>query len=214
MIALFALMIVSCIKISPPPITPSETIVEPTQTALSTRHESITRWLSGTACVLPCWEHITLGKTWLEEAALDLAELADVRIAVKENDRLEWNASGYYYGIAVAAINNNTVAVVNLSFNSEQNISLQEAIEVYGYPTYIQLLCSEGLCETNLIYPDKGMAIRLFLARQAGNYVVITEHSKINGLLLFVPGIDNYTKMADFKLNALRIREGLCIYLQ
>lgn len=206
----------ACTQISPSPESTAteELLILPTPTVeLPTRHESITQWLMNTNCSLPCWEGIKPGQTSLDEVESSLKKAESVRITYNRRGVIEWQIPNVYFGKAYLGNADNVIKVVSIQFMGEQWMYIQEIIDAFGDPSYVQVLCSEICNDANLIYPDKGMAIRLIPSVGPDDYSVqILKNSKVIGVVLFVPGLDNYSVMAEYQRIPLRKWDGYGSY--
>jgi len=207
----------ACTQISPPsePTATEELLILPTPTAvMPIRHESITRWLMGTNCSLPCWEDITPGQTSLDEVEASLKKEESTRITYNRNGGIEWQIPNVYFGVAYSENADNVVTGVSIQFMDEQWMDIQEVIDAFGDPSFVQVLCSETCADANLIYPDKGMEIRLIpFAGLDDSSVQILKDAKVYVASFFVPGFDNYCAIEECQKIPIRKWEGYGSYL-
>lgn len=209
---IIAITLVSCVQSLPVSTEPPESTLVPTQTVVPAISDLIKQWINGEGCPLPCWDGITPGKTSFEEVVIQLSKATNVEITYTGDDIIEWKVTGSYYGRAFTGRENKTIALIYVVFLGEQNTYLKRAVDVYGYPTFVRSLCSEVLCDTDLIYPERGMAIMLSLGMQTGGYVNISNDSQIDRLLLFAPGLDNYKNIMPSRPDPIWQWEGYGLY--
>lgn len=216
LIVFFFIFLTACTQISssPEPTATAELLIQSTPTVeLPIQHESITRWLSGTNCSLPCWEGIRPGQTSLNEVESSLKQAESIRITYNRNGTIEWQIPNVYNGVAYSENDDNVTQGVSIQFMDEQMMNIQEVIDAFGDPSFVQVLCSETCADANLIYPDKGMEIRLIPSAGLDDYSVqILENSQVYVVSFFVPGLDNYCAMEECQRIPLRKWEGYGSY--
>ena len=176
------------------------------------------QWLNGAGCKPPCWEDITPGVTSLQE----MANLLNLMPATKKIDRganyIQWEFSKKNYGAALSANGSDTILNLHITFDGgydEQQFSLPEVFEKYGEPVNLQpYSCTDGGCETNLVYPEIGMALTVYVRTSNGGNLLITESSPIVGIWFFVPSLKNYMQILGFQDYAIRNWNGFGTYSQ
>lgn len=187
-------------------------IPSPTQTDSAFRYDWKNNWLNNATCAPPCWEGITPGRTSLQDTMEILANLPGARIISPTKTGVQWAGSQSYNGYAGTAEGSSIVQFLSIRFNHNQNISLEEALGVFGEPIKVQSNnCVHGGCDVFMIYPESGLAL-MIMSTSMDNTVEIDKLSDVQGLIFFSPGIDNYLKMIPFQGFEVREWEGYGTY--
>ncbi|MBI3175710.1 MAG: hypothetical protein HYZ25_18465 [Chloroflexi bacterium] len=212
LLAIYVVLLVSCNAY--PSITQSTPIPLPslTSTDLTFRYNWKTNWLNDATCTPPCWEGITPGRTSLQDTMEILAKLPGAKTMSLTKTGVQWAGSQSYNGYAETEAGNNIILFISIRFNHNQNISLEEALGVFGEPINIQSNnCVHGGCDVFMIYPETGLAL-MVVSPSMGYTVEIDKSSEIQGLVFFNPGIDNYLKIVPFQGFEVRKWEGYETY--
>lgn len=160
-----------------------------------------TLWLDAPACMPPCWENITPGKTTYAEALAILESLPGI-VFLYSDDRigLEWIFDKNKTDTGEIKLNpDGTVYRIWLGNSSDQKLYLKSVIASFGPPTFVQPYdCREGMCSTALAYPDQGMMLEVFvknLADDNGHQVKIESNVEIYSVRFFIPEFIEYNNM-------------------
>lgn len=184
----------------------------PTPTDLAFRYNWKMNWLNNATCKPPCWEGITPGRTSLQDTMKILASLPGAKIMSPTKTGVQWAGSQSYNGYAETEAGSNIVLYIAIRFNHNQNISLEEALSIFGEPINIQSNnCVHGGCDVFMIYPESGLAL-MIMSPSTDRTVKIDKSSEIQGLIFFSPGIDNYLKIVPFRDFEVRKWEGYGTY--
>ncbi|MBV6396864.1 MAG: hypothetical protein HFACDABA_02466 [Anaerolineales bacterium] len=218
----FSIMIlVACVPKVSSPTAVSATSVQSVQPLREPRHEWITRWLNQEVCTPPCWEEIVPGETLLKDAIVLVEGIPDAKITGEWEQVFEWEMAGSDFGKAFTNLElriagNDSITWIGISINKNQSVVIEEVVDVYGSPSYIQVVdCNDvGSCDTNLIYSSIGMALHLYLELNPEGNVEIKGDSTIFQLLFFVPGIENYMAVSPYRFGSLKHWEGYGYYSQ
>ena len=215
------MMLVACVPVVSSPTAVSVASVQSVQPPMEPRHEWITRWLNQSVCAPPCWEGIVPGETLLKDAIVLVEGVPNAKITGEWEQVFEWEMAGSDYGKAftnleIGMSGNDSIAWIDISMNKNQSVVLEEAVDVYGSPSYIQVVyCNEVLsCDTNLIYSRNGMVLQLYLELNPKGNVEVKRESTILRLLFFVPGLENYMAVSPYRFSSLKHWEGYGYYSQ
>ena len=126
-------------------------------------------------------------------------------------DEVEWWANSYR-GFASTGDGDSTILYIVAQFGSDEYISLQDAIIVFGKPTDVETYaCMHSMCYVNVIYPELGLALQFELISPKES-VKIEESSEVLAAVFFVPGMNNYLKLSFFKDGTFKKWDGYGTY--
>lgn len=159
-------------------------------------------------CVLPCWENITPGVTLLNEGPNLLEQVPGVEITHafyrqgEDNWTTEWlmdsGSNTKDMGWANLPSTDEIIYNLILSLDGESYMPVEDFIDVYGQPEYLQVYhCDGTLCMFRLVYPDIGTMIELVLPgrglfpwQQERSH--IEKNSDVEAIILFPKGMDYF----------------------
>lgn len=212
--------LVSCNGISvhktpmPPPTALPTPLPSPTPTKSKFYYDWKSDWLNSRTCAPPCWEGITPGQTSFQEAMEILTNMPSARSTTPTGTGVQWEGKGQsYYGNAALENESSRILYLFIRFNLKQNISLEEALSVFGDPLYVHPdACAHGRCEVYVIYPESGLALMTTSISTHDDTVMIDRSSEVQGIKFFIPGIDNYLKLVPSLGYEVRKWEGYGTY--
>lgn len=168
-------------------------------------------WLNNATCAPPCWEGITPGQSSLQEATEFIEDIPRVEIQYTSKDEIEWWANSYR-GRVVTGDGYSTILYITTQFDSDEYISLQDAISVFGQPTDVEIYaCIHSMCYVNAIYPEFGLALQ-FELKSPEKSVKIEESTNVLAAIFFIPGMNNYMNLPPFKDGLFKRWNGYGIY--
>lgn len=159
-------------------------------------------WLVEPVCKLPCWQNITPGVTTLKEARSILENLPNIKSQTKAYNSVDWrfspnNGDGGWIG----ASQDGVVDLIILGGDLE--ILLQTIIASYGNPKYVKPHdCRDGTCPIELIYPDLGLWVGIFVENTSGDnenpQIEISPTTVSDGVVFIKSGMENTKKNLSF----------------
>lgn len=176
----------------------------PTSRATAQTHEAVellpawvVKWLENPECSPPCWENIMPGETTILEAKSILAKIPDVRIIGQDDHVIEWKMNDSDYGSAVSKTGDGIITVVILTSVGKQPLLLNRVIDKYGTPEFVHPFdCREGMCEVNIVFPQLGMALDLFVPNRRGQITIEPTSSVIN-VLFYAGDLEHYRELPE-----------------
>jgi hypothetical protein len=187
--------------------------ISPIPTKSNFHYDWKSDWLNSPTCAPPCWEGITPGQTSLQEAIDIIKNMPGVDGLFRGYHYIEWSGNETYSGTADVGETSKTISNVVIHFNHHENISMEEAIGVFGEPLNVQInRCINGLCEVFVIYPESGLALKTTSLLSTDYTVTIDKSSEVRGLVFFTPGIANYLKIVIFQGIEVRKWDGYGTY--
>lgn len=161
---------------------------------LTSCKKNIRPYFENSSCSLPCWNGITPGQTGVEEAKrilMEDLELQDVGVG-----DASWGENGYTIhtdfdrkqGLEIY-IQNSTVTAIWITDTNliGLNMSVQDVIDLYGYPESIYVTQYSGWSfygyQINLFYPSNSMVI-LVRNGSSDGCINIDKNTSISGVIL------------------------------
>jgi hypothetical protein len=141
-------------------------------------------------CEPPCWENITPGLTTTEDA---LSILSEIKPIDKPIHNTNLNLPGYDEELYFTLHNDKSQLgflsilddkVSSINFDCKMELTLQEAIGLFGSPQYILGIRSGEINAITLLDPQKGIAFGYFLKSRANE---IKPQDKISNVTFFDP---------------------------
>jgi hypothetical protein len=155
-------------------------------------------WLDKPACKLPCWQNITPGVTTLKEARLILEKLPFIESQTKTYDSVDWRfvpnkGDGGWMGASQDGV------VDSITLGGDSELLVQTIIASYGNPTYVKPHdCRDGTCPAELIYPDLGLWVSIFVENSSGDNenpkIEILPTTVSDGVVFIESGMENTKK--------------------
>jgi hypothetical protein len=134
----------------------------------------------------------------LKEARSILENLPNIKSQTKTYDSVDWRFSpnkddGGWLGASQDGV------VDSITLGGDSEISLQTIIASYGNPKYVKPHdCRDGMCPTDLIYPDLGLWVGIFVENTSGDNenpkIEISPTTVSNRVTFIKSGMENAQK--------------------
>ena len=156
-----------------------------------------TSWLAQPVCKPPCWQNITPGVTTIKEAASILENSPQIKIKFQSKDGIDWTfTENKDEGGTLGASQDGAVRMIWLGSVSDRKLLLKTIVSSYGNPEYVHPDdCREGKCVTDLVYPDVGMFLSVFIENKGSidnpQFEILSE-TIIDRVYFIEPGIEKF----------------------
>jgi hypothetical protein len=155
-------------------------------------------WLAQPACKAPCWHNITPGVTTLKEAVSIVGNSPEIKIKYQVSDGIDWTFKQNKDGDGtINASEDGIVRVMWIENISDKKLLLEMIIASYNDPQYVYPYdCREGMCTIDLVYPDMGMFLSIFIENKGVSHDVpqfeIRSDTVVNRIYFIEPGIEKF----------------------
>lgn len=145
--------------------------------------------LQDDTCKAPCWRNIEMGKTEVEQTIELLSRMPDVdpnsiRQGRNPHTGVEGISAGFLYDESNLELRFQNGKVVSIHFSFEKDISLSNAIKIFGEPDYLYSFALKGdptvYLTVNLLYPELGVCL---YHQNKGLVLKVPKEYRISGSL-------------------------------